>query len=119
MTENARTVAQKARTNTRGGGTPALVAGLILPGGGQFMLGDWRSALFILFGVSFLVLYCSLELAVPNFDGYPAPFFLPDRLANLNSPLRIVPQLIVASIFGTAFHVGAAVFAARSWSDRP
>ncbi len=107
-------IPQDAREDTRGGGQSALVAGLLLPGGGQFLLGDWRSALCVLFGVAFLTLTVGLELTVPNYDGYPAPFLLPERLAALTSPIRVVPQLVMASVFAVALHVGAAMFAARA-----
>ncbi len=78
------------------------------------MLGDWRSGLFVLLGVLFLLLSCGLELTVPNFDGYPAPFVLPSQLFALSAPIRVVPQLVVVSVFTVALHVGAALFAARS-----
>ncbi len=107
------------RPQTGGGGVPALVAGLLVPGGGQLMLGDWKSAFFVLFGVAFLMLSFGLELTVPNYDGYPAPFVLTARLASLSSPLRVVPQLIVVGVFTVSLHVGAALYAARSWGAPP
>lgn len=107
-------VEEEPQPRRRGGGRLALLCGLLWPGGGQLARGDIWSAICVLLGVAFLLLCCGLELTVPNYDGYPAPFNLLRVYAGLTPPLRIVPQLVVGGVFACALHVGAAVFAARS-----
>ena len=96
----------------------AMLCGLLWPGGGQLLLGDLWSAACILLGVAFLLLCCGLELTVPNYDGYPAPFDIFNVLVGLKPPLRVVPQLVVGSVYACALHIGAAIFAAHSGARR-
>lgn len=114
MTKQGIEVGERPQTGRRGGGPAALIAGLLWPGGGQLVLGDLWSAACVGLAFAFLLLCCGLELAVPNYDAYPAPFVLPEVLGQLKAPLQVVPQLIVGAVFAVSLHVGAAIFASRS-----
>ena len=92
-------------------------AGLALPGGGQVLAGDRLGGLFVLLGVLFCWLSAVLELVVNNMRGYPAPLHLGKELAALQSPIAVVPHVIVAVLFALALHIGAAWFAARERVD--
>ena len=90
-----------------------LIAGLLLPGAGQAVRGDWLSAIALLIATCFFWLAALIELIVMNRGGYPAPLVIPEALAALQAPLTIVPQLVYAIILALTLHVGGAVLAWR------
>ncbi len=91
----------------------AMVAGLVLPGAGQWLRREWSSGLLVLIATSFFWLCALLELVVNNMRAYPAPLRLFAELSMMQSPIRLVPQVVVAVLFALTLHIGAAMLAAR------
>lgn len=90
-----------------------LIAGLLLPGAGQALRGDWLSAGALFVACGFFWLAATIELIVMNQSGYPAPLVIPHALAALQAPLTIVPQLVYAIIVALTLHIGGAIVAWR------
>ncbi len=89
----------------------ALSAGLLLPGAGQALRGDWLSGAAVALATLFFWLAAAIEVVVHNRDGYPAPLALWEALGELSWPLTLVPQLAYAVVCALSVHVGAAWFA--------
>lgn len=95
--------------------TTAGLLGLVVPGGGQALHGDFVAATLIALATAFLWLATALEVLVHNRPGFPAPLELWKELGALRWPLTIVPEIPVVLLFALTLHFGAAWLA---WTPR-
>ncbi len=97
----------------------ARLAGMLLPGAGQLMHGDFVGASCVAIGTVALWLYAALELLVPNQAGSLASLHLLEALTSLRAPLTVLPDMVVAALLALTVHVGAALLAGSVRFGRP
>lgn len=97
----------------------ARAAGLLLPGAGQALHGDWVAAMMIALATAFLWLAAALEVIVHNRSGFPAPLHLWAELGALRWPVTIVPEIPVVVIFALTLHIGSAWLAGSTRFGAP
>lgn len=91
-----------------------LLAGLLVPGLGPALRGDWLTALLVLWAVAFLGGMALVALIVHHLAGYPVPFDLFGMLAALPWPMPVPPEVAFAGVAALSVHVLVALGAARS-----